>query len=103
MGAGETIAAVAFAGVLIGVLIMIGSTLTRWIDYKRRKLELQAGTQAQQTDYVELIEERVRVLERIATDRGHDIAHQIEALRDRHAAERELHLPPSRASEEETN
>ena len=30
-----------------------------------------------------MLEERVRVLERIATDRGLDVAHQIEALRDR--------------------
>lgn len=85
----EAIVAVAFSGVAIGVLIMIGSTLKRWIDYKHRKLELQAqahngSRQAQQDDYVELLEERVRVLERIATDRTPDLARQIEALRDAH-------------------
>jgi hypothetical protein len=37
----------------------------------------------QRGDYGEMLEERVRVLERIATDRGLDISHQIEALRDR--------------------
>lgn len=88
MGPGEAIAAVAFAGVLIGVLITIGSTLSRWIDYKRRKVEVEAealtaSRQVRQDGYAGLLEERVRVLERIATDRGHDIAHQIEALRDR--------------------
>lgn len=88
MGPGETIAAVAFAGVLLGVLIMVGGTLTRWIDYKRRKVELEAealgaSRNARQDGYVGQLEERVRVLERIATDRGHDIAQQIEALRDR--------------------
>jgi hypothetical protein len=87
MGPGEAIAAVAIAGVLIAVLITIGSTAHRWIDYKRRKVELEAETrgashQARQNGHTELLEERVRVLERIATDRGHDIAHQIEALRD---------------------
>ena len=30
-----------------------------------------------------MVEERLRVLERIATDRGLDLAHEIEALRDR--------------------
>ena len=30
-----------------------------------------------------MLEERVHVLERIATDRGLDLAHEIETLRDR--------------------
>lgn len=88
MGPGEAIAAVAFAGVMIGVLITIGHTLSRWIDFKRRKIELEAeaagaARQSRRDDYVDLLEERVRVLERIATDRGHDVAHQIEALREK--------------------
>ena len=87
MGPGEAIAAVAIAGVAIAVLITIGSTLHRWIDYKRRKVEVEAealtaSRQVRHDGHTELLEERVRVLERIATDRGHDIAHQIEALRD---------------------
>ena len=45
MGPGEAIAAVAFAGVAIGVLILIGTTVRRWIDYQHRKLELQAQSQ----------------------------------------------------------
>ena len=88
MGPGEAIAAVALAGVAIGVLITIGHTLSRWIDYKRRKVELEAEAFAaahhgRRDNHTDLLEERVRVLERIATYRGHDIAHQIEALRDR--------------------
>jgi hypothetical protein len=87
MGPGEAIAAVAVAVVAIALLITIGSTLSQWINYKRRKVEveaeaLSASRQVPQDGYTELLEERVRVLERIATDRGHDIAHQIEALRD---------------------
>jgi hypothetical protein len=35
-----------------------------------------------------LLEDRVRVLERIATDRGQDIAHQIESLRERQFEQR---------------
>ncbi|OJU60360.1 MAG: hypothetical protein BGO08_02840 [Altererythrobacter sp. 66-12] len=37
-------------------------------------------------EQVESLEARVRVLERIVTDRGYDVATQIEALRDKPAA-----------------
>jgi hypothetical protein len=87
MGAGEVMAGFVLGGVAIAVLITIGTTLNRWIDYKRRKVEVEAealtaSRQVRDDGYTEQLEERVRVLERIATDRGHDIAHQIEALRD---------------------
>ncbi len=86
MGPGEAIAAVAFAGVLIGVLITIGESFKKWVAYKQRKAELDAearrATFGERSDREELLEERVRVLERIATDRGQDIAHQIERLRE---------------------
>ena len=36
------------------------------------------------------LEDRVRVLERIVTDKGYDIATQIEALRDQHRVEESL-------------
>ena len=36
---------------------------------------------------VERLEQRVRVLERIVTDRGYDVATQIEALRDQRRVE----------------
>ena len=39
---------------------------------------------------VEELEERVRVLERIVTDGGHDLAHKIEALRDERGVETRL-------------
>ncbi|WP_305098300.1 hypothetical protein [Croceibacterium aestuarii] len=88
MGPGETIAMVAIAGVAVGVLITIGTTLHKWIDYKRHRadLELQARGAASSDRgeaYHELLEERVRVLERIVTDRGQDVALEIEALRGR--------------------
>jgi len=93
MGPGEAIAAVAFFGMLIGVLIVAGESFKKWVAYKQRKLELEAealgsAREARRDDYVELLEERVRVLERIATDRGQDIAHQIESLRDRQQTEK---------------
>jgi hypothetical protein len=55
-----------------------------WLRYHElkvtsRQMELDAGKQA--ADKAEL-EERLRVLERIVTDRGLQTAEQIEALRD---------------------
>jgi len=68
-------------------LAMIAEVAKRQIKFKERKLELMAeasrSRSAERDDQVDMLEERVRVLERIATDRGQDIAHQIESLRDR--------------------
>ncbi len=44
--------------------------------------EQSAEKAAQYASKVNELEERVRVLERIVTDKGYDIATQIEALRD---------------------
>jgi hypothetical protein len=49
--------------------------------------ELSAEKAAQYTSHVKELEERVRVLERIVTDRGYDVATQIEALRDQRRVE----------------
>ena len=85
MGPGEALSAFAAAGVAIGVLIMIGTTFKRFMDYKERQLGLTADRTAekaaQYVAHVELLEARVRVLERIATDKGGDLAQQIEDLR----------------------
>ena len=59
------------------------------IRHEARKLELQARTEEAKASrngvdaeaYARL-EARLRVLERIVTDRGYDVATQIEALRD---------------------
>jgi hypothetical protein len=67
------------------VLFMLTSAYKRRLDFKLRKAEIDAQAHtpvaAPQDDRTELLEDRVRVLERIATDRGQDIARQIEALR----------------------
>jgi uncharacterized protein HemX len=93
MGPGEAIAAVALAGVAIAVLITLGTGFQRWVAYKQRKVEVEAealhARRAERSDdYTDMLEERVRVLERIATDRGQDIAHQIESLRERQVEQR---------------
>jgi hypothetical protein len=85
MGPGETIALVAIVGGLIAVTIMVGTIFKRIMSYRERQLELTADRTAekaaQYASHVQLLEERVRVLERIATDKGADLASQIEALR----------------------
>lgn len=74
------------------VLLMLTSAYKRRLDFKLRKLELEAQARAPLPapagDRADLLEDRVRVLERIATDRGQDIAHQIESLRDRRLEEK---------------
>ncbi len=64
-----------------------------WGNVQRQKMKLRErelevlGTQtaekaAQYAAHVERLEQRVRVLERIVTDRGADLANEIERLRD---------------------
>jgi hypothetical protein len=54
---------------------------------KERQLEAQTQLTAEKTAqyaaHTERLEERVRVLERIATDKGVDLADEIEALREK--------------------
>lgn len=61
-----------------------------WTNHKEKVAKLQttavatetAGKAAQYASHIQRLEDRVQVLERIVTDRGYDIATQIEALRD---------------------
>ena len=66
-------------------LAMIAEVAKRHIAFKERKLELMADKTAekaaQYAAHVERLEQRMRVLERIATDKGVDLADQIESLR----------------------
>lgn len=74
-------------GISCGLLAIVGGVFVRpWFELQRRRLELQsemtAEKAAQYAAHTERLESRVRVLERIATDRGVDIAGEIDALRD---------------------
>ena len=84
-GPGETIALVALVGGFIAMTIMVGTVFKRFMAYKERQLGLTADRTAekaaQYASHVEQLEARVRVLERIATDKGADLAQQIESLR----------------------
>lgn len=61
-----------------------------WMKHKQKIAEAQvratanlsAEKAAQYASHTAELEERVRVLERIVTDKGYDVATQIEALRD---------------------
>ena len=83
---------IALATIVVGLpvtLAMIAEVAKRHIAFKERKLELMADRTAekaaQYAAHVERLEERMRVLERIATDKGADLADRIESLRDERA------------------
>ena len=67
------------------VLVMAGMW-KGFVRLREKQLEIQAGQTAeraaQYAAQTERLEQRVRVLERIAIDRGSDIAGEIERLRD---------------------
>lgn len=61
-----------------------------WTSHKQKLSKMQVETTAEQTaekaaqyaSQMQALQDRVQVLERIVTDRGYDVATQIEALRD---------------------
>lgn len=59
------------------------------LEVERLKAEaaVSQGRAGEQAVQVAELEDRMRVLERIVTDRGFDVAHQIEALRDQRRVE----------------
>tara|TARA_R110000772_G_scaffold23717_7_gene63288 strand:- start:2303 stop:2572 length:270 start_codon:yes stop_codon:yes gene_type:complete len=74
-------------GISCGILAIIGGVFVKpWIKYKQEQLKVQtqmtAEKAAQYAAHTERLEKRVRVLERIVTDKGADVAGQIEDLRD---------------------
>jgi hypothetical protein len=82
-------------GVLIPILIFTIPIIAIWTSHQQKmeKLRSEGGSglsnelAARQAQHTRELEERVRVLERIITDKGTDIASQIEALRDAPNAE----------------
>ena len=74
-------------GISCGLLAIFGGVFIRpWLKLKERQLELEADKvaekAAQYAAQTERLEQRMRVLERIVTDRGMDVADEIEKLRD---------------------
>lgn len=80
---------IVFFIIVVGIPVLVGvggDVVKRWIKLKERQLELTssqtAEKAAQYAAHTERLEQRVRVLERIVTDRGIDLADEIERLRD---------------------
>lgn len=78
-----------FFFIVVGIPVILGvggDMYRRHLKFKERELELMsqqtAEKAAQYAAHTERLEQRVRVLERIATDRGVDVAAEIDALRD---------------------
>ena len=73
-------------GALIPIAALCIPIMAIWTKHKQKIAEMQLQATAEKAaQYAATnteLEERVRVLERIVTDRGYDVATQIEALRD---------------------
>ncbi|MDN3644704.1 hypothetical protein QWY75_00635 [Pontixanthobacter aestiaquae] len=71
---------------VLGIIWLVNN---RKLEEKRISATAEASSEkaAQYASQVTQLEDRVAVLERIVTDRGYDIATQIEALRDQREVE----------------
>jgi hypothetical protein len=85
MGPGELL----FFLIVVGLPVFMGigaGMFRQWLRHKERMASAitaqTAEKAAQYAAHTERLEQRVRVLERIVTDRGTGVAEQIEQLRD---------------------
>ena len=74
-------------GIMCGLVAIFGGVIVKpWLRLKERQLALlsdqTAEKAAQYAAHVERLEQRVRVLERIATEKGVIVADEIDRLRD---------------------
>ena len=72
--------------VLIPLAAIGAGMWRRWLRVKEKQLDAQTRDTAERTAqyaaHTERLEQRVRVLERIVTDKGIDVSDEIERLRD---------------------
>lgn len=87
---GFTVFMIAF--VVVGLPVILGCSLEAFRVWARHQEKMATALNAQAAEkaaqyaaHTERLEARVRVLERIATDRGADLAHDIDLLRDERA------------------
>jgi len=77
---------IGLVGVMIPIFALSIPIVAIWSKHRQKIVEMQmqatAEKAAQYASHSTELEERVRVLERIVTDKGYDVASQIEALRD---------------------
>ncbi len=84
-----------FIGLVAVVMVFGIPMIAIWTSHRQKVAKMQIETTAEHTaekaaqyaSHIQLLEDRVQVLERIVTDRGYDIATQIEALRDTRSVE----------------
>ncbi|KQM98227.1 hypothetical protein [Sphingomonas sp. Leaf25] len=74
-------------GVSIPIIAILANLVFKpWLEHRERRLTVEANAlaekAAQYAAQTERLEQRVRVLERIITDRGVDLSDEIERLRD---------------------
>ena len=92
-------------GALIPIVALSIPIVAIWTKHRTKIAEmhinatasLSAEKAAQYASHTRELEERVRVLERIVTDKGYDVATQIEALRDTRAIEDSREVQGDRA------
>ena len=84
IGPGEVFVALIIVGLPTVMLMLL---VNRYFRLREKKLEVEAGMAAekaaQYASRTHELEQRLRVIEEIVTDRGLETASQIEALRDR--------------------
>jgi hypothetical protein len=77
---------IGLVGVMIPIFALTIPIIAIWSKHKQKIAEIQAQATAEKAAQYAAsntqLEDRVRVLERIVTDKGYDVASQIEALRD---------------------
>lgn len=82
---------------LIPIMIFMIPIVAIWTKHQQKLAQMQVSTTADATaekaaqyaSQIQKLEDRVRVLERIVTDKGYDVATQIEALRDQRRVDEE--------------
>ena len=86
---GDLTGLVAVSAPFLMVLGIVWISKQKKLEEKRISATAEASSEkaAQYVSHVAELEQRVQVLERIITDRGYDIATQIEALRDQREVE----------------
>ena len=85
-------------GLLVGLVAILAvfsiPILAIWTKHRKEMMQMQVDTTAEKAAQYAAsnkeLEDRVRVLERIVTDGGYDVATQIEALRDQRRVEGQL-------------
>ena len=80
---------------LVAIVMIFGiPMLAIWTKHQSKMMEQRSALDEdhvrQLVNQVEVLQDRVEVLERIVTDQGYSVASQIEALRDRPNAQTKL-------------